>query len=83
MRGFRVRTLKELTMSWISVDEKMPPPNEEVMFFAIAEMFNKEIMIGHLTHLGHWTHCCMFYGTNILSDKVVVTHWAELPEYPT
>jgi hypothetical protein len=74
--------LRNYPMNWISVEERLPDPYHEVMYFAIAEKHNKEIMIGHLTHTGFWTHCCMFYGTNMLNELVVVTHWAELPEFP-
>jgi hypothetical protein len=69
-------------IKWISVEDQLPPDYQEVLYFAT---FNndrsKEIMTGH-RQKGEWTHCCMFYATNILNDNVTVTHWMELPDYP-
>lgn len=69
-------------MNWISVEERLPKPFHEVLYFAINDQNNKEIMTGHITHTGKWTHCCLFYSTMELNDLVMVTHWMELPEYP-
>jgi len=66
---------------WINVDDQLPPDKHEVMYFAINEMGNKEIMTGHREN-GAWTHCCLWYSTQTLNPLVKVTHWMELPNYP-
>jgi hypothetical protein len=67
---------------WINVEQRLPPVNHEVLYFAKDEGGTKEIMTGHRTKEGHWTHCCLFYSTMVLNDNVTVTHWMELPDYP-
>lgn len=69
-------------MQWISVEDKLPPVNHEVLYFAVFQTHSKEIMTGHRTKDGHWTHCCLFYASETLNDSVRVTHWMELPDYP-
>ncbi len=66
---------------WISVEDRLPEDKQEVMYFAINPMGTSEIMIGH-REKGVWTHCCLWYSTQILNDDVQVTHWMELPDYP-
>jgi 1,2-phenylacetyl-CoA epoxidase catalytic subunit len=68
-------------MNWISVEDKLPEDYREVLYFAIDDMGSKEIMTGH-REKGNWTHCCLFYSSFVLNDKVTVTHWMELPGYP-
>ncbi len=68
---------------WISVEERVPPVNHEVLYFAKDEVGKKEIMTGHRTCEGYWTHCCLFFSTMVLNDNVTVTHWMELPDYPS
>lgn len=69
-------------MSWISVEERLPPDYEEVLYFAVTNNgWTKEIMTGHREE-GIWTHCCCFYPTIRLNDLVMVTHWMPLPDYP-
>ncbi len=70
-------------MEWISVSNKLPPDKHEVLYFAtINNGVTREIMVGHREN-SCWTHCCLFYSTTILSDEIEVTHWMELPDYPT
>jgi hypothetical protein len=69
-------------MSWISVTEKLPPDYHEVLYCATFQRGNKELMTGH-REKGDWTHCCLFYSSMRLNDECEVTHWMELPEYPT
>lgn len=66
---------------WIDVDYQLPPDYKEVLYFAINSMGNKEIMTGHRVN-GEWTHCCLWYSTQILNKDVAVTHWMPLPDYP-
>jgi Protein of unknown function (DUF551) len=66
---------------WIDVDDKLPEDRKEVLYFAINPMGGKEIMTGHREN-GKWTHCCLWYSTQILNDDVAVTHWMPLPDYP-
>ena len=69
--------------SWISVADRLPPDYHEVLYCATFERGNKEIMTGH-REKGEWTHCCMFYSTMRLNPEFVeVTHWMELPNYPS
>lgn len=72
--------------SWISVEDRLPPNYHEVLYFAVIKnnvrTVNSEIMTGHRTHNNEWTHCCLFYSTQILRENVTVTHWMELPEPP-
>lgn len=68
-------------MEWISVEDRLPPDYQEVMYFAINEMGSREIMTGH-RFSGHWTHCCLWYSTQVLNKDAKVTHWMELPDYP-
>lgn len=67
---------------WINVKDLVPPECCEVIYFATTNNgMSKEIMIGHLKN-NEWSHCCLFYGSNILNDDVTVTHWMPLPNYP-
>lgn len=66
---------------WISVEDKLPPDKHEVLYFAMNDMGNMEIMTGHRER-GVWTHCCLWYSTMHLNDECKVTHWMELPNYP-
>jgi hypothetical protein len=66
---------------WISVEDRLPPDYQEVLYFAINDSGNREIMTGHRDK-GSWTHCCLFYSTITLNPDVLVTHWMELPDYP-
>ena len=67
---------------WISVKDRLPPDYHEVLYCATFLRGNKELMTGH-REKGDWTHCCMFYSTMRLNDECEVTHWMELPQYPT
>ena len=68
---------------WKDVNEELPPNKHEVMYFATMDNGNhREIMVGHRED-ELWTHCCMFYSTRYLSELVTVTHWMELPNYPS
>lgn len=69
-------------MNWISVDDKLPPDYQEVLFFAITnEGMSREIMVGHRVKES-WFHCCMFYLSTECGEAIKVTHWMELPDYP-
>ena len=69
-------------MTWINVEDELPPDYEEVLYFAT---FNNgrstEIMCGHREHKA-WFHCCLFYSSMQLNPDVIVTHWMPLPDYP-
>ena len=67
-------------MKWYSVNDKLPDEYEEVLYFAITNDGNCEIMTGHRVK-NQWTHCCLFYSTMYLKD-CMVTHWMHLPDYP-
>lgn len=75
------RSIRNCMQKWICVTKELPPPYEEVLFFAINRMGNKEMMTGHRDNKG-WNHCCLFYSTMYLNDEVKVTHWMTLPPYP-
>lgn len=70
-----------MPVGWISVQDQLPPDLHEVLYFAINPTGSKEIMTGH-RQKGEWTHCCLWYSTQILNADVKVTHWMELPDYP-
>lgn len=73
---------------WISVEDKMPPEFEEVMFFYIirqkegAPVDKRDIVCGHYAE-GHW-HICYLYNSTKLNNGgfLKVTHWMPLPDYP-
>lgn len=68
--------------SWINCLDRLPSDYEEVLYFAINDAGTTEIMTGHRQN-GEWTHCCLFYSTRILDNRLVnVTHWMPLPEKP-
>jgi hypothetical protein len=67
---------------WISVTDRLPPDYHEVLYCATFQRGNKELMTGH-REKGDWTHCCMFYSTMRLNGECEVTHWMELPNYPS
>ena len=76
------------TDMWISVDDLMPPDFKEVMFFyfleneSTKEIVKKDIVCGHYS-TGSWHICYLFHSRSLtVNDKVKVTHWKELPEYP-
>jgi hypothetical protein len=66
---------------WINVLERLPKDYLEVLYIAQNEMGNKEIMTGHREN-DSLTHCCCFYSTRYLTDKVIVSHWMPLPKLP-
>lgn len=68
-------------MNWISADEKLPEDCQDVLLFAINEMGTKELMVGHIEKCV-WHYCCLFY-VSIGLHNVKVTHWCELPDYPS
>lgn len=68
---------------WIACSDELPQDLHEVLYFAtINEGMSTDLMVGHRDN-GKWLHCCSFYSSQVLSDAVVVTHWMELPDYPT
>ena len=70
-------------MKWINVNDKLPPDLHEVLYFTTTNNGNtREIMTGHREN-GLWKHCCMFYSSQTLNHLVNVTHWMELPDYPS
>ncbi len=73
--------IKNPVKKWISTEEQLPPDLQEVLYFAINSLGGREIMTGHRKN-GQWTHCCLWYSTQILNEDSKVTHWMELPDYP-
>ena len=71
---------------WISCSERMPPDLYEVMFFYIilnevtGEIVKKDIICGHYEK-DSW-HICYLFTSIPLNERIKVTHWMELPEYP-
>ena len=68
--------------TWISVEDELPPDYHEVLYCATLQRGNKELMTGHIESSG-WMHYCQFYSTMRLSDECEVTHWTELPGFPS
>ena len=77
-------------MEWISVEDRIPPDLDEVMFTFIMygnkftgqdnDIIQRDIVCGHLDH-GIW-HVCYLFISIPLSDNIKVTHWMPLPELP-
>lgn len=68
-------------MDWISVKDSLPPDYKEVLYCAINDTIVKDILIGHREN-GVWFNCYLFYASSPLNDRVEVTHWMPLPDYP-
>ncbi len=80
--GLKLATKKRNKMqSWISVEDNLPPDYQDVFYVAVNPMGHKEIMTGHRVN-DEWTHCCLWYSTQVLNTDIEVTHWMELPLTP-
>lgn len=75
-----------MTMNkWISVKEQLPEKLKDVLFYYYITGMNnqkikEDIVCGHLDDEG-WNICYLFISMPI-NDKVIVTHWMELAEFP-
>lgn len=61
----------EMTISWIPVEDGLPPSLKRVLFYA----FN-DVMTGYRNDEGDWFDEEGFLGNGI------ATHWAEIPKVP-
>lgn len=68
-------------MTWISVEDSLPPDYEEVLYFVATE-HKFDILVGHRKE-GVWYNCYLFYSSTPINEAYgKVTHWMRLPDYP-
>lgn len=69
-------------MTWISVEEKLPPLLRKVLFHWICPGSNRNVSMGYLCKDG-WDIYLPYHSYKMHNERLSVTHWMELPEYPT
>lgn len=76
--------LKACVQEWISVDDKLPPYNRDVLVYR-PNMAMKFLVDNYEGYYGEdddeWYEGWAKHGTDI-HGKPVITHWAYLPQQP-
>lgn len=68
-------------MNWISIKEELPRKLQKVLFHWICPGGNKNVSMGYLCDEG-WDIYLPYHSFKMCPEKLKVTHWMELPEYP-
>lgn len=68
-------------MNWINVDDELPNIYQKVFFLWIGPEGNKNISMGYLCNEG-WDIYLPYHSFKMCPDKLKVTHWMMLPQYP-
>ena len=66
---------------WISVKERLPRKQQKVLFYWLLNGHGKNISMGYMCNEG-WNIYLPYHSFKMCPDKLKVTHWMELPEYP-
>ena len=74
-------------MGWISIDKRLPKKLEEVLFhWMLVDSFGtpcvRNVSMGYMCDEG-WNIYLPYHSFKMCPDKLKVTHWMELPEYPS
>ncbi len=71
-------------MGWISVEEDKPPFLRKVLFLWVCPGGNKNVSMGYLCggSNGGWDIYLPYHSYKLHNERITVTHWMELPEYP-
>ena len=69
-------------MGWINVEEEKPPFLRKVLFLWVCPGGNKNVSMGYLCGRG-WDIYLPYHSYKLHNERITVTHWRELPEYPT
>lgn len=69
-------------MTWISVEDKFPPRLQKVLFHWLLPGGNRNVSMGYHSEEG-WDIYLPYHSYEMSNEKLTVTHWMELPEYPT
>lgn len=69
-------------MTWISVKEQLPPLQHKILFLWICPGTNRNISMGYLCKNG-WDIYLPYDSFKMSNEYFTVTHWMELPEYPS
>ena len=75
--GTLKRSVMEVEMDWISVDERLPPHSISVLVLDRVET----VAMGMLYPKGTWTIYFPIYGEDVV--EYPITHWAALPPPPS
>ena len=68
-------------MTWISAVDEKPPYLKKVLFLWICPGGNKNVSMGYLCSEG-WDIYLPYHSYKLHNERLTVTHWMELPEYP-
>ena len=66
---------------WISVKERLPSKNYKVLFHWVCPGGNKNVSMGYLCNEG-WDIYLPYHSFKMCPEKLKVTYWMELPDYP-
>jgi hypothetical protein len=66
---------------WICVEEKLPKKLQKILFHWICPGGNNNISMGYLCNEG-WDIYLPYDSFKLHNDKITVTHWSELPDFP-
>lgn len=67
---------------WISVEDRLPPLLHKVLFFWNCPGTNLNISMGYLGKYG-WDIYLPYDSFKMSNEYFIVTHWMELPNYPS
>lgn len=68
-------------MNWISVKERLPKFLEKVLFIWVCPGGNTNVSMGYLCEQG-WDIYLPYHSYKMHRERLTVTHWSELPEFP-
>jgi hypothetical protein len=68
-------------VTWISVEERLPPKMTKVLFYCVQEGHLKNIYMGYLCANG-WNIYLPYSSFGLRDDMMPVSHWMELPNMP-
>ena len=67
--------------NWIDVQIEMPRKLQKVLFHWVCPGGNKNFSMGYHCDEG-WDIYLPYYSFKMCPEKLKVTHWMELPEFP-
>jgi len=68
-------------MKWISVEQELPNLLKKVLFHWICPGGNRNVSMGYLCNDG-WDIYLPYHSYKMCPQKLKVTHWMELPDFP-